>query len=178
MNEDEPDDDRDLFLREMFQVEPLKSSNRIPHKAKKHTDISLNQKKESARTHSIRDNFSDFPQEDCPELLQFSRGGIQNSLLKKLRTGKIPLEDRLDLHGMTVKQARRALGLFLDECEQSANRCVLVIHGKGYSSPDNKPVIKAHINHWLRQARSVLAFTSAQPPDGGAGAVYVLLKRT
>jgi len=52
-----------------------------------------------------------------------------------------------------------------------------VVHGKGYSSPNNKPVIKAYVNRWLRESETVLAFHSAQKQDGGTGAVYVLLKK-
>ena len=92
--------------------------------------------------------------------------------------GKNPIENHLDLHGMTVVEARQTLLQFIAECEGSGIRNVLVVHGKGYSSPNNKPVIKAYVNHWLKLSPTVLAFCSAQPSDGGTGAVYVLLKNS
>jgi DNA-nicking Smr family endonuclease len=50
------------------------------------------------------------------------------------------------------------------------------VHGKGYRSLDNQPVLKNNLNLWLRQHRDVQAFCSASPKDGGAGAVLVLLR--
>ncbi len=114
--------------------------------------------------------------DDCPEILSFSRSGLQHNVLKKLRQGKNPIEYTLDLHGLTVNQARKELVDFLNECANTDVRHVIIIHGKGYGSR-GKPVIKPMINRWLPQANNVLAFHTAQPKDGGAGAVYVLLKK-
>jgi DNA-nicking Smr family endonuclease len=55
-------------------------------------------------------------------------------------------------------------------------RCVQIVHGKGYNSPGNQPVLKNDINLWLRQHQDVLAFCSTPPKAGGTGALYVLLK--
>jgi len=78
---------------------------------------------------------------------------------------------------MTVDAARDYLLKFLSECEADGSRCIIIVHGKGYSSPAKKPVIKPMVNRWLRATPTVLAFFSALPKDGGTGAVYVLLKR-
>ena len=171
------DDENDIFQKEMAQVKPIKSSNKVAFSPKRNT--AANQSKQSSVTqnYAIDDNFSDLVVGDCPEQLSYSRGGLQHSVLKKLRTGKIPVENHLDLHGKTVTEARQALLYFIAECEELNVRCAIVVHGKGYSSPNNKPIIKAHVNHWLREAPAVLAFNSALPSDGGTGAVYVLLKR-
>jgi len=82
----------------------------------------------------------------------------------------------LDLHGLTVIEARNELLEFLGECEVLGIRHAIIIHGKGFRSKD-KPVIKPMVNRWLRSTDNVLAFHSAQPKDGGSGAVYVLLKK-
>lgn len=111
------------------------------------------------------------------EELLFSRPGIQNNLMRKLRRGQYSLEAELDLHRMTSEQAREALLNFLKGCRQSGKRCVRIIHGKGHGSKNKLPVLKNKLNHWLRQLDEVLAFCSARPVDGGTGAVYVLLKR-
>jgi DNA-nicking Smr family endonuclease len=102
--------------------------------------------------------------------------GLQKTVLKKLRGGYFGLDAELDLHGLTGEQAKHTLLHFLHRCVEDGLRCVHIIHGKGYRSPDNRPVIKNHLNLWLRQHRDVLAFCSAPPRDGGAGAVYVLLR--
>ncbi|MDT8407876.1 MAG: Smr/MutS family protein, partial [Methylococcales bacterium] len=87
-----------------------------------------------------------------------------------------PLEAELDLHGLTAQQAQLTLQDFLRYALQRGKRCVRIVHGKGYRSPDAAPVLKNQVNSWLRQYAAVLAFTSAAPRDGGTGAVWVLLR--
>lgn len=168
-------DEESLFLSEMAGVTPLKPHNKVA--ADKKPKSPLQKTRIEARDDSIDDVFSDADiVEDCPNILSFSRGGIQHKVLKNLRQGKNPVEDILDLHGQTVEQARKQLLVFLDSCNTSGIRHVLIIHGKGFRSAD-KPVIKPMVNRWLRATDQILAFHTAQPKDGGSGAVYVLLKK-
>lgn len=110
------------------------------------------------------------------EELRYVRAGLQRSILRRLRRGHYSLAAELDLHGMTAQIARQALKQFLLECRRRDLRCVRIIHGKGRRSSNEGPVLKPRVDHWLRQRDDVLAFCSAQPADGGTGAVYVLLK--
>lgn len=107
-------------------------------------------------------------------LMEFFRAGIQHKVLRKMRTGQYTIEARLDLHGMTVVKAREALGRFIIECSRKRIRHVLIIHGKGRAHAN--PVLKNKLNHWLRQTNDILAFCSAKASEGGAGALYVLLR--
>lgn len=111
------------------------------------------------------------------EVLMFVRGGIQDKLKTKLKKGQIPFESKIDLHGATVKQAGKELQHAIEYAYSSGQRCILVVHGRGKGSFDNKPALKTHVNYWLREMLQVLAFHSAQPKHGGVGALYVLLKR-
>ncbi len=108
--------------------------------------------------------------------LMFYRPGVQHRLLRELRRGRIKSELELDLHGLTANHARPTLEQFLGDCKQRKARCARIIHGKGYGSKGQQPVLKQKLNIWLRQHRDVLAFCSATPRDGGTGAVYVLLR--
>ena len=169
------DDEESLFLSEMGDVTPLKPDNKI--KIKKTPKKMLQQSSHEDHNYAIDDAFSDSEiMEDCPDILSFSRSGLQHKVLKKLRQGKNPIEHALDLHGLTVKQARNELLEFLGECEAAGVRHAIIVHGRGFRSKD-KPVIKPMLNRWLRAVDNVLAFHSAQPKDGGSGAVYVLLKK-
>lgn len=170
--------ENDLFQKEMKHVKPLKTDNRVRHKPRRFSMRNTKNQESEEDVSAVKHSLSDAPVEDCPEKLSFSRSGLQHSLLKKLRLGKLPVENHLDLHGMTVAEASQALLAFIAECEENGCRCAIIVHGKGYSSPDNKPVIKAYLNHWLKNISSVLAFCSAQIQHGGTGAVYVLLKRS
>jgi len=124
----------------------------------------------------LSDDFDSAELETGDELL-YARAGIQHSVMRRLRTGKFAIEGELDLHGLTVVQARDALSQFLYKAQLQGWRCVRVVHGKGLSSAGRVPVLKRKINTWLPQRNDVLAFCSAPRTDGGTGAVYVLLKR-
>ncbi len=110
------------------------------------------------------------------ETLTWLRAGVQQTLLRKLRRGQFSIRGELDLHGMSSENARHALVIFLTEQRARGNRCVRIIHGKGYRSAQGTPVLKRLINIWLPQRDDVLAYCSARPEDGGTGAVYVLLR--
>ena len=109
--------------------------------------------------------------------LIYTRPGIQQSVMKKLKRGQFSIEAELDLHRLTSDQAHEALMDFIVRCQRQHIRCVRVIHGKGLSSKNQIPVLKSKVNTWLRQWDNVLAFCSARRCDGGNGALYVLLKR-
>ena len=97
-------------------------------------------------------------------------------MLKKLRKGYFSIEAELDLHGLTSREAKQHFSDFLRNCTERCLRCVHIIHGKGYRSFNNTPVLKNKLNIWLKHYPAVLAFCSANPADGGTGAVYILLK--
>lgn len=112
------------------------------------------------------------------EVLAFTTTGLPKDVLKKLRSGYFPIEAEIDLHGLTAYEAKRELFDFIKHCMKDGCHCIHVVHGKGYRSDDAFPVLKNHLNKWLRQHHDVLAFCSAADKDGGAGAVYVLLAHT
>ncbi|MEW5726158.1 MAG: Smr/MutS family protein [Thermodesulfobacteriota bacterium] len=116
---------------------------------------------------------------DTDEYVEGARPGLNPALLSRLSEGFYPVQEHLDLHGLNLTQAEARVARFLHESRRRGLRCVLIIHGRGLKSPDRHPVLKPHLVDWLSRSgmrKHVLAFTSARPYDGGAGAVYVLLK--
>lgn len=112
-----------------------------------------------------------------PELRHGETAGIDRRTAENLRRGKMSIEARLDLHGMTQLEAHRALTAFVAGQHDSGRRCVLVVTGKGR---EGGGVLRAMVPQWLNGAElrpRVLAFNYAQPRDGGDGALYVLLRR-
>jgi DNA-nicking Smr family endonuclease len=105
------------------------------------------------------------------EKLQFSRSGIQHKIVQKMRSGKITINSELDLHGLTAHQAEDIIKQFIETAISRQYRYIRIIHGKGTL------ILKNLLNDCLREIPEVLAFCSAIPKDGGAGAVYVLLKK-
>lgn len=144
-------------------------------------DINLSAKREAATTEEdkVIDNLSSEAVEivDSNEELLFAAPGIQLRVLKRLKQGHIPWEEGLDLHGYTVDDARDQLSRFVRAAQNKGMRCVIVVHGKAYSQAGKQPLLKSYVNEWLRRMPGVLAFCSAQSRDGGAGALYVLLKK-
>ena len=114
-------------------------------------------------------------------LLEGAVQGLDPGLVRRLRRGDYAVERTLDLHGLAREEARGAVERFLRESRLVGTRCVLLVHGRGRHSSDQLPVLKEALHGWLaegRFGRQVLAFSSARPADGGAGALYVLLRRT
>ena len=114
---------------------------------------------------------------DSGDETEYHRPGLQRSVLRKLRRGHYAIQDEVDLHGLTVPEAKTRLAVFLDQARGQRLACVRVIHGKGLSSPGKTPMLKPKVGRWLRQHGGVLAYTSARRSDGGSGALYVLLRR-
>lgn len=129
---------------------------------------------------SIVEGRARFDISDSDEFIEGNIAGLDRRVLQKLRKGDFAFRDHLDLHGMNREVARREVEEFLEEAHSRGQRCVLIVHGRGHNSKDNIPVLKVALKAWLergRIARSVLAFCTARPTDGGAGAMYVLLRR-
>ena len=109
------------------------------------------------------------------EELSFRRPQIQVAVLRRLRRGEYRVQRELDLHGLTVAEAKQVLRDFLADALQHQVRCVRIIHGKGLRSGHRGPVLKSTVSAALKRTGAVLAFVSARQVDGGTGAVYVLL---
>ncbi|HEV2550387.1 MAG TPA: Smr/MutS family protein [Stellaceae bacterium] len=119
------------------------------------------------------------PAKHLPPLTHDASPGLDRRTAERLRQGALPIEARLDLHGMTQEEAHRALDAFLARAAAAGKRCVLVITGKGGRSSGDG-VLRAAVPRWLNEPPNrarLLAFVLAQPPHGGAGALYILLKR-
>jgi len=109
------------------------------------------------------------------EELAFHRPQVQPAVVRKLRRGEYRVEREIDLHGLTVLEAKKDLRIFLIHALEQNVQCVRVVHGKGLRSGPRGPVLKATVNAVLRRTGAVLAFVSARQADGGSGALYVLL---
>jgi len=105
--------------------------------------------------------------------------GIDRKHLRRLRSGDVRVDVRVDLHGLRGVGAREAVREALNAAFEAEQRCALVIHGRGRRS-EGDPVLKRALPGWLAEpplGARVMAFASATPEDGGAGATYVLLRR-
>lgn len=100
-------------------------------------------------------------------------GGLSSKVLQQIQQGKYRMERIIDLHGDTIESARYHLSQALQQAQDAQIRYVLIIHGKG-----EQAILKNHVIHWLKQMPWIVFFCSAQPKDGGTGALYVFLKKS
>jgi DNA-nicking Smr family endonuclease len=121
-----------------------------------------------------------FDLSDSDEFVEGRVAGLDAKIVAKLKRGEYAVQGHVDLHGLKRDEARREVDRFIRASRLAGKRCVLVVHGRGLHSKDQLPVLKEAVRGWLsanRFARDVLAFATARPADGGAGALYVLLRR-
>jgi len=176
------DDDFSLFQSAVRGVRPISHDRADTGKPK--TDrqrLNILRQAATVRTDAIKvDGLSDQFVIDvgAEDELYWARDGVQDGQMRKLKAGQVAFEGSLDLHGMSVEKARETLWDFFAEAARYEVRCVRVTHGKAARLDGKRPMIKSHVNTWLRQHPQVLGFTSCLPKHGGTGAVYILLKRT
>jgi len=172
------DKDIDEFRRAISDAKPLKHEKRIPEtrpKPKPRARFSRADERE-VLNESLQDDI-DTIEHGYGAALRFHRPSVGRRTMRKLARGGFSVQDELDLHGMTVGEAKQRLADFIDYSLMQGNLCVRIVHGKGLGSGERGPVLKSAVNRWLRKWDSVLAFVSTRQVDGGTGAIYVLLQK-
>ncbi len=171
------DAERKLFQAHMKDVKPLQTDKIEVFRDLKNTRPFYD--KSSDEQQDLPDPLSDEWESSLvkgEEFIFYSQPGLQYKTQKQLRQGKIPVDDHLDLHGLRIEESREDLLQFISFAQKNHSRCILLVHGKGYRAENGIPILKNKVNNWLRQHPDVIAFSSAQPRDGGTGAVYILIK--
>jgi DNA-nicking Smr family endonuclease len=113
---------------------------------------------------------------------------LERRLKRDLARGRSAVDSAIDLHGMTQAEAHHALRGFLVYAQSQGHRLVIVVTGKGGGKSrsdavpwiDEPGVLRRLAPHWLREAdlrAVVLGFEEAARAHGGAGALYVRLRR-
>jgi len=177
------DDDNHLFRQEMGDVMPLsKPSDRVLLNKVREQSPGLVVRRKAAQQEIAQDadgltSEAYIPMVKPRDVLAFKREGVQNGVYKNLRLGKYTIDSRLDLHRLTVEQARQQMYQFIRDCVKHEIRCALITHGRG-ENREKPALLKSCTNQWLQQFEEVLAFHSAQPQHGGTGATYVMLRKS
>jgi len=176
-------DDASSFAAAMADVRPLRSDTRVdaPAPAASMVRTVVDEDAEAlAELSELVTGTGHFDISDSTEYVEGAVVGLDPRILRRLRRGEFAYQAMIDLHGMSAAAARVEVERFITSALAAGHREVLIVHGRGHNSKDNVPVLKERLKSWLargRIGRSILAFTSARPADGGAGALYVLLRR-
>ncbi len=186
--EPDPEDDRTLFARAMADVSPLDGRRRTqaaPRPSAAGPRIRLDPQLQEdlevlARLADLVNGTAPLDIRFTDEYVEGFAPGLNPELVERLRQGVFPVQDYIDLHGLSVDEARGEVERFLGRSRTRGYRSVLIVHGRGLGSQGKVPVLKKAVVGWLskKSFRSqVLGFCTARPLDGGAGALYVLLTR-
>ena len=169
-----------LFLAEMDGVAPLAESHlRVRAESPKAPSLAQLARRQAAANTGKDSNtltLGEVPPVDPFDEIAFKRDGVQTGVYRKLRLGRYPQEATLDLHRMTVREAREAVWRFVHDAQRAGLRSVIITHGRGDRS-ETPGRLKSYVAHWLPTLSAVLAFHSAQRHHGGYGACYVLLRK-
>ena len=177
-DDDRPDDDAALFRRLMGDARPLDQDVRAPdYKPKPLPRARFRRQDERSVLQESLEVDIDEIETGAGEALRFHRPSVGRRTMRKLARGNFSVQGEIDLHGMTVPEAKSALREFVNESVFRRHTCIRVVHGKGRGSGDRGPVLKGKVNNWLRRWDEVLAFVSTRQVHGGTGAVYVLLRK-
>lgn len=175
--QDGDDADAAAFLRAMKEVLPLDGRGRDvapavePPVAPPAGDLGMQ---------DFMEGRLEFALSMTDEYLEGHVVGLDQMIMNKLRSGSLSPEAHLDLHGLNACQAFESLRGFMRNAWYRGLRVILLVPGRGRNSPDGMGVLRAKLQSWLTQdpfKRVVLAFCTARPHDGGAGGVYVLLRK-
>ena len=173
-NPDEPSDAQ-LFREAVRGVKPLGTRTVAPAAPKVRPRARFTRADRAAVLRESLEGAAADPALAAGDELVFHRPHIPPAVVRRLRRGEYRVQREIDLHGLTVAEAKQALRQFLIAALEARVRCVRIIHGKGLRSGHRGPVLKSAVSAVLGRSGAVLAYVSARPVDGGTGAVYVLL---
>jgi DNA-nicking Smr family endonuclease len=179
-----PPVDEEAILREAYAgVRPFDSANgghRRPIVPEVRRAVVSEEAEVLAALSDLVSGVGAFDLTETDEYVEGARVGLDPRLLSRLRRGEFAMQDHIDLHGMIQPDAKQALRDFVVKSVGKGLRAVLVVHGRGLGSPGGRPVLKHAAAQWLSHGEigaHVHAFSTSKPQDGGAGAMYVLLRR-
>lgn len=178
-----PGDDAALWQQIIGTVKPLKRRAESPPENRA-DPASMEKKSPAPKKASSVNTREPLPEARSQPVEPLSAGraaGLDKRTAQRLRRGQLPIEGRIDLHGMTQAEAHANLARFISGSAARGRRCVLIITGKGVRGGTGAGVLRAQLPHWLNEPAlrpMILSFTPAQPKDGGGGAFYVYLRKS
>jgi DNA-nicking Smr family endonuclease len=177
----DPEEEERVFLDAVQDVKQIKRERFTPHDLRTKPRDDKKEDTEMAPVEQLTNLVKygeGFVISDTPEYIEGTGHDVHPDFAGRLHRGDFSIQAHVDLHGQSVAEAKRTFEEFLKGVVKSGKRAVLIIHGRGLSSP-GEPVLKNNVRDWLTRGhwrKWVIAFSSAQSYDGGTGATYILLR--
>ncbi|MFP4308768.1 MAG: Smr/MutS family protein [Desulfococcaceae bacterium] len=176
-----PQDEHRLFAEAMSDVTPIAQTGWVPAAPAAppaEAEEAIPDDEPLRRLRELVECGNGFVVSDTPEYMEGRGPHVGAEVVRRLHRGDFSIQDHVDLHGLNVREAGEAVDRLLARALRERKRAVLIVHGRGLSSPV-EPVLKKKVRQWLTggpRRKWVMAFASARRCDGGAGATYVLLR--
>ncbi len=180
--DDQSEDESRLFKQAMADVRPIACDHRIAagNACKPPGDSEPTDETETLlKLQKLISDGEGFVVADTPEYVAGAGNLVSPLIVERLHRGDFAIQRHIDLHGLSVPAAQDAVTAFLKKAVLDSQRAVLIIHGRGLSSP-GPPVLKTQVIEWLTRGpwrKWVMAYASARSCDGGTGATCVLLRK-
>ena len=174
--------ERELFQKAMEGVKPVQGVERIGKISKVNLPEGFKKKDDAEALKRLEDlvNYgTGFNVSDTPEYIEGTGYHVHPEIARRLHQGDFSIQAHIDLHGLRVEDGKEAFEEFLRWAVANDKKGILIVHGRGLSSP-SEPVLKNKVIEWLTRGpwrKWVVAYSSARKCDGGAGATYVLLRQ-
>jgi DNA-nicking Smr family endonuclease len=176
-----PELEEELFKKAMEGVTPVSGGKYIERIFQCELPEGTRDKEDTEVLEKLRDLVKygmGFNVADTPEYIEGTGYNVHPSVAKRLHRGEYSIQAFVDLHGLLAEEAREVFERFLKWAVTTGKTGVLIVHGRGLSSP-SEPVLKKKVVEWVTHGpwrKWVAAYSSARICDGGAGATYVLLR--
>lgn len=180
--EQTPEFEKKLFFEAMQAVTPISRENCVERISQTELPDGPRNNEDAETLSKLRDlveHGTGFHILDTPEYIEGTGYNVPSEIARRLHRGDFSIQAHIDLHGLTANNAKEVFEKFLKWAVDAGKRGVLIIHGRGLSSPD-EPVLKKKVVEWLTRGpwrKWIVAYSSARLCDGGAGATYVLLRK-
>jgi DNA-nicking Smr family endonuclease len=178
---EKPETEEQIFKDAMADVTPLPGKLKAEIEPKTRLPVELEENPDSETLMQLENlvkHGKGFVVAQTSEYIEGTGYHAHPEITKRLHRGDFSIQAHIDLHGLTAERARETFEAFLKTSIQKGMRAVLIVHGRGLSSP-SEPILKTKVYEWLTCGfwrRWIIAFSSARSCDGGAGATYVLLR--
>lgn len=180
-NANNPEIEEKVFLEAMQDVNPIAKDKQAAKNVRSKPPENVKNGLETETMVQLKNlvmSGEGFIISETPEYMEGTGRDVHPEFARRLHRGDFSIQAHIDLHGLGADEAKESFEEFLTGAVKSGKRAVLIIHGRGLSSP-GEPVLKNKVGEWLTRShwrKWVIAFSSAQSYDGGTGATYVLLR--
>lgn len=176
-------EDEDAFLKSIYGVSPIKKKDFVKKELKNKNKLILKTKIEKNLKIKNQDIIKKLEKPKNYYIIE------KNSINRRLKKGKVPIDKKIDFHGLSVLDAEELFSYTIINCYKNKLRCILFVTGKGVMKKDeskNKEIklyygkIRINFFIWIKKPelqKYILSVEQANIANGADGAFFVYLRK-